>query len=81
MSGKPVLTQLRELVAEDNGERGEGETWMPLRASEGAKILEALDLLAEAEEKVPGWAGPDDDAHAWWVKALKALAELGKEAA
>jgi hypothetical protein len=75
MSGKPILTQLRELHAEDSGERGENETWMPLRASEGAKILEALDLLAEAYEKLPGWAGADDAAHGWWVRARRVLAE------
>lgn len=75
MSGKPILTQLRELVAEGNGERGENETWMPLRASEGAQLLALCDLLREAEEQVPGWAGANDAAQAWRVRARKALTE------
>jgi hypothetical protein len=78
MSGpKPILEQLRELVAEDNGERGENETWMPLRASEGRALLAACDLLREAAGKVPDWAGADDEAHAWWMRARKTLEEVG----
>lgn len=73
MLGDPILKQLRDLVYEDEADAGGGETWLPLKATEAVQLLSLVDLVEEAIEKLPGWAGPDDSAHAWWcrVKAAK----------
>ena len=50
-----------------------------LRAElQGAEVmldeLAALrELLVEAVAKVPAWAGADDAAHGWWVRARELL--------
>jgi hypothetical protein len=72
-----VITRMRELVEEDaeNGTEG-GGMWMPLKSPEAAALLKVIDLLNEAERQVPGWAGANDEAHAWWVRVREAVARV-----
>ena len=48
-------------------------------ALEAGVVQQVFALLAEAIERLPAWAGPNDEAHAWWLRAATLALATGKE--
>ena len=44
-----------------------------------AAIPDLLALVREAAERLPGWAGVNDDAHGWHVRAKEAICKATGE--
>jgi hypothetical protein len=47
-----------------------------LMEQERAKVRDMRTLLMQAVMKTPEWAGANDEAHEWWVRAKDFLEEL-----